>query len=561
MVDANNLTKGDVVLIRQGEFIPCDGVVIEGSALVDESHITGESATIIKDSKDGYNHVTAGTMVISDHIKVVATLDPSDDLIDRLTKLATKISRNPGQNEKALNIFLLGFSLVYVVMCLALVPMTLFLDIKLSFATLAALLVCVLPTTIAGLISPITISCNERLLRRNIIVLGNSALEGSGDLNVLLIDKTGTITSGNRVATEFIPFKGVPLKELIEAAALSSLQDRTIEGKSIIKFIQDKYSRSLLKMPKKFESVPFSAQTRISGCNFPGNKIRKGAYDAIKKYTLQNHGNIPDELMSIVAKIGANGGTPLVIAHNDKLLGVIKLSDKLRSNIAYKLEKIKKLGIKIMIFTGDTYYTTKAISDILEIKDFIYEAEPETKIDIVKKLQKEGNVVGVIGDGVNDALALAQADVGFTFASSDDAVKQVANVMFLDDNPAKVIDAIEIGREMLITKGCLTTLSFTSDLAKYFIVVPALFLAYYPGMERFNILGLSSAYTGILSAIIFNALFIMIALPIAFRGIKYKPIGASRIVKRFFAVFGLGGFLVPFLCIKLIDHLISLILS
>lgn len=561
IIPASLLKIGDIIKVSANEIIPCDGEVIEGIAAVDESVITGESAPVIRENTEGKNSVVTGTKVISDSLLIRVLTTQGNDYLTQMLKMVDATHRNISPNEKAINFFLMGFTVIYIVMCFNIIPVASYLGLNVSVAVVCSLLICVMPTTAAALIAPIAISGVEKLLRRNILAVTTKALDAAGDIDVLMIDKTGTITTGNRMASEFVTLANTTMEELSEAAEFASFADDTPEGKSIMKLVRQKYGMKLGERNIKHSIfIPFSAASRISGCDFQHTQIRKGAVDAICKFVESKGGSIPKELYKIVQKIGNTGGTPLVVSKDSKILGVIHLKDKIRHGISDQISRLTAMGIRIILTTGDNYYTANAIAHEAGIKEFICEAEPDRKLYYVQEFQKQGLIVAVTGDGVNDAPALAQADVGYTLNSSSKLCKEAANIIDLDNDPMKIIDLIEVGREVLTTRGCLTTFSLVNDVAKYFAIVPAIFLPLYPELQALNLMHLSTPHSAIMSASIFNALIIIVCLPIALMGVKYKPIKTTKLVRKFFMLFGIGGIIVPFLGIKMVDIIIEFFL-
>ncbi len=561
IVNSNLLNVGDVIRVNINEVIPCDGEVIDGIASVDESVITGESAPVIKETIEGRNQVVAGTKVISDYLIIKVTSTHGNDYLNQMLRMVDATHRNISANERAINYFLMGFTIIYIFMCFNIIPLAAFLGLNVSIIAVCSLLICVMPTTAAALIAPIAISGVEKLLRRNILAVTTKALDVAGDIDVLLIDKTGTITIGNRMASELLPLPNVSMEELAEAAEYSSYADDTPEGKSIMRLVRQKYGMKLNdKHIKHCNFIQFTASKRISGCDYKEIQFRKGAVDAVCKFIESKGGQTPKELMKIVQKVGDSGGTPLAVIKDNRILGIIHLKDKIRPGITERIERLEAMGVRIILTTGDNFYTAQSIAQESGIKEFICEAEPDRKLYYVQDFQKQGLIVAVTGDGVNDAPALAQADVGFTLNSSSTICKEAANIIDLENDPMKIIDLIEIGREVLTTRGCLTTFSLVNDVAKYFAIIPAIFLPLYPQLEALNLMHLHTPYSAILSASIFNALIIVLCIPITLTGVKYKPIKTTRLVKKFFTIFGLSGIIIPFLGIKMIDILIQFLI-
>lgn len=559
-ISSNNLKIGDLVIVTAGEFIPCDGDVVDGIAIVDESAITGESLAIVKESLPGKNKVIFGTKIVSDSIVVKVTNIFSDNYIKTLQETVDNNLRRMSPNEQALNYLLFGFTLLYVVMCISLFPMASYLGLKIDLIQMAALLICVSPTTAAALINPSSISAIERLIKRNIFILNSKVLEASGDLDFVIFDKTGTITSGNRVATEIIPLQGYSDKEIASFLELCSYKDITVEGKSIYALVEQKFGlKHSPEIKKKLRFHPFTAKTRTSGVEYEKSVLLKGAVDTIVSLSKSKGNEIPEQFYEIVRKIGNEGATPLAVMKNYEIVGIIKLNDKLKVGVRQRLERLSAMGIRVIMLSGDNFYTTKAIANEVGIEDFICEAEPDAKLKNILDLQEAGNIVAFVGDGANDAEALAQSDVGLTLNSSSEIVKSASNAIDRDNDPMKIIDLIEVGRELLITRGCLTTFSFFNDIAKFFVVVPMTFLALYPELNNLNFLNLHSTKSALMAAIIFNALLIFIALPIAIYGIRYRPMKPSKIVRRFFLIFGTLGFFLPLLGIKFLDIIIHML--
>ena len=554
-VDANSLRKGDVVLVRAGETIPADGDVIEGAATVDESAITGESAPVIRESGGDRSAVTGGTRVLSDQITIRISINPGEGFLDRMISLVEGARRQKTPNEIALTILLAALTLIFLLVCVTLKPFGTYSAAVFTVPVLIALLVCLIPTTIGGLLSAIGIAGMDRLLQRNVLAMSGRAVEASGDVDVLLLDKTGTITLGNRMATEFIPAPGVTEPELADAAQLASLADETPEGRSVV-VLAKRFGireRQIHEMPNA-RFVAFTAQTRMSGVDLDGTQYRKGATEAIRKFS---QAPMPPAIEQAADAISRSGGTPLVVATNEKVLGAIHLKDVVKGGIKERFAQLRKMGIKTIMITGDNKLTAAAIAAEAGVDDFLAEARPEDKLALIRQEQTGGRMVAMIGDGTNDAPALAQADVGVAMNTGTQAAKEAGNMVDLDSNPTKLIEIIEIGKQLLITRGSLTTFSIANDVAKYFAIIPAMLVATFPAIAPLNIMRLHSPNSAILSAIIFNALIIVALIPLALRGVKFTPIGALAILRRNLLIYGGGGVLIPFLGIKLIDVLIT----
>lgn len=555
IVPSNQLRKGDVFICETGDIIPSDGEIIEGLATIDESAITGESAPVIREAGGDKSSVTGGTKVLSDKIKVKVTTEPGESFLDKMIALVEGASRQKTPNEIALTILLAGFTLVFIIVTVTLKPFGDYANTPITIAAFISLFVCLIPTTIGGLLSAIGIAGMDRALRANVITKSGKAVETAGDIDVLLLDKTGTITIGNRKATNFYPANGIEEKTLIKAAVLSSMADETPEGKSIIELAGINPSIYDVKEP---QFIGFTAETRSSGINYENTRIRKGATDAIKNI-VTNSGNLfPTEVEEKVRVISQNGGTPLVVSENEKALGVIELQDIIKPGIKERFDRLRKMGIKTVMVTGDNPLTAKFIAEKAGVDDFIAEAKPEDKMNYIKKEQTEGRLVAMMGDGTNDAPALAQADVGVAMNSGTQAAKEAGNMVDLDNDPTKLIEVVEIGKQLLMTRGTLTTFSIANDVAKYFAIVPALFIASIPALQGLNIMNLHSPESAILSAVIFNAIVIPMLIPLALKGVAYKPIGASALLRRNLLIYGLGGVIIPFIGIKIIDLLVSI---
>ncbi|MCE3074174.1 potassium-transporting ATPase subunit KdpB [Chryseobacterium gwangjuense] len=565
IVPSNQLRKGDVFLCETGDIIPSDGEIIEGLATIDESAITGESAPVIREAGGDKSSVTGGTKVLSDQIKVKVTTEPGESFLDKMIALVEGASRQKTPNEIALTILLAGFTLVFVIVTVTLKPFGDYANTPITIAAFISLFVCLIPTTIGGLLSAIGIAGMDRALRANVITKSGKAVETAGDIDVLLLDKTGTITIGNRKATHFYPANGIEEKALIKAAVLSSMADETPEGKSIVELSEKldvngvvKQELAVLTSNISPEYINFTAETRSSGINYENTRIRKGATDAIKNMVINSGNLFPTEVEEQVKAISQNGGTPLVVSENEKALGVIELQDIIKPGIKERFDRLRKMGIKTVMVTGDNPLTAKFIAEKAGVDDFIAEAKPEDKMNYIKKEQTDGRLVAMMGDGTNDAPALAQADVGVAMNSGTQAAKEAGNMVDLDNDPTKLIEVVEIGKQLLMTRGTLTTFSIANDVAKYFAIVPALFIASIPALQGLNIMNLHSPESAILSAVIFNAIVIPMLIPLALKGVAYKPIGASALLRRNLLIYGLGGVIIPFIGIKIIDLIVSL---
>jgi K+-transporting ATPase ATPase B chain len=556
-VPSSNLRAGDMVLVSAGEFIPSDGEIIEGVASVDESAITGESAPVIREAGGDRSAVTGGTRVLSDQIKVKITSNPGETFLDRMIALVEGAERQKTPNEIALNILLAGLTIIFLLAVVTLQPFAIYSGSPQTVFVLVSLLVCLIPTTIGGLLSAIGIAGMDRLIQHNVLAMSGRAVEAAGDVNTLLLDKTGTITLGNRQASRFIPAPGVTEQELADAAQLSSLADETPEGRSIVVLAKEKYGlrgRELGKHEAQF--VPFSAQTRMSGVNMNGFEIRKGAVDAIGKYLSQNGRDFPVQVQASVEQIARAGGTPLVVAEKNRgALGVIELKDIVKGGMKERFDQLRAIGIRTVMITGDNPLTAAAIAREAGVDDFLAQATPKDKMDLIKSEQASGKLVAMTGDGTNDAPALAQADVGVAMNTGTQAAKEAGNMV--DSNPTKLIEIVEIGKQLLMTRGALTTFSISNDVAKYFAIIPAMFAGTFPVLQALNIMHLRTPQSAVLSAVIFNAVIIVALIPLALRGVKYRPLAAAVLLRRNLWIYGAGGIIVPFIGIKLIDMLIT----
>jgi len=553
-VPSSQLRKGDVFIAETGDTIPMDGEIIEGLATIDESAITGESAPVIREAGGDKSSVTGGTKVLSDKIKVRVTTEPGESFLDKMIALVEGASRQKTPNEIALTILLAGFTLIFLIVCVTLKPFADYANTPITIAAFVSLFVCLIPTTIGGLLSAIGIAGMDRALQANVITKSGKAVETAGDLDTLLLDKTGTITIGNRKATHFWPAPGVDEKVFVDAVVLSSLADETPEGKSIVE-LAGINPVSFQTNGAKF--VPFTAETRCSGVDLSGNKVRKGAYDAIRSIVTRAGNAFPAETETKVREIASNGGTPLAVSRNGVALGVIELQDIIKPGIQERFERLRKMGVKTVMVTGDNPLTAKYIAQKAGVDDFIAEAKPEDKMNYIRKEQQGGKLVAMMGDGTNDAPALAQADVGVAMNSGTQAAREAGNMVDLDNDPTKLIEIVEIGKQLLMTRGTLTTFSIANDVAKYFAIVPALFITSIPALQAMNVMHLKSPESAILSAVIFNALIIPILIPLALRGVQYRPIGASALLRRNLLVYGVGGIIAPFIGIKAIDLLLG----
>lgn len=565
VVSSALLKKGDIVIVKAGEQIPGDGEVIEGAASVDESAITGESAPVIREAGGDRSAVTGGTTVLSDWIVVRITSEAGESFLDKMIAMVEGASRKKTPNEIALQIFLVALSIIFILVTVSLYTYSIFsakqagIDNPTSVTTLVALLVCLAPTTIGALLSAIGIAGMSRLNQANVLAMSGRAIEAAGDVDILMLDKTGTITLGNRKASAFIPVDGASEQELADAAQLSSLADETPEGRSVVILAKEKFNiRGRELSDKNMTFIPFTAKTRMSGVDYDGNEIRKGAADTMQKYVTENGGVYSEECDQIVKEIANKGGTPLVVAKNHKILGVIQLKDIIKQGVKEKFADLRKMGIKTIMITGDNPMTAAAIAAEAGVDDFLAEATPEGKLQMIRDFQSKGHLVAMTGDGTNDAPALAQADVAVAMNTGTQAAKEAGNMVDLDSSPTKLIDIVRIGKQLLMTRGSLTTFSIANDVAKYFAIIPALFMGLYPGLSALNIMGLHSPQSAVLSAIIYNALIIIALIPLALKGVKYREVPAGKLLSRNLLIYGLGGLAAPFIFIKLIDMLLVL---
>jgi K+-transporting ATPase ATPase B chain len=557
-VPAPSLRRDDVVIVRAGQVIPGDGEVVEGVAAVNEAAITGESAPVIRESGGDRSAVTGGTTVISDWIKVRITANPGETFLDRMISLVEGAQRQKTPNEIALSILLAGLTIIFMLVCVSLYPFALYSGTLLTLPVLVALLVCLIPTTIGGLLSAIGIAGMDRLVQHNVLAMSGRAVEAAGDVDTLLLDKTGTITLGNRMASEFIPVGNTSAADLADAAQLASLADETPEGRSIVVLAKREYNlrgRELAATDAEF--IPFSAQTRMSGVDIQGRQIRKGAGSQVVRFVEDHGGHAPAELSGIVERIAKSGGTPLVVAEDNCVLGVIYLKDMIKEGIKERFARLRAMGMRTVMITGDNPLTAAAIAGESGVDDFRAEATPETKLRLIREEQAQGKLVAMIGDGTNDAPALAQADVGIAMNAGTQAAREAGNMIDLDSNPTKIMEVVEIGKQLLITRGALTTFSIANDVAKYFAIIPAMFVLGYPELQSLNVMHLATPQSAILSAVIFNALIIVALIPLALRGVRYRPVGAASILTRNLLIYGLGGVIVPFIGIKAIDLVVA----
>jgi K+-transporting ATPase ATPase B chain len=559
IVPASELRQGDEVAVNAGEIIPGDGTVIEGIASVDESAVTGESAPVIRESGGDRSSVTGGTRVLSDRIVIAITTNPGESFLDRMIGLVEGAKRQKTPNEIALHVLLCGMTIIFLIACVTLVPFGLYSGVALSATVIVALLVCLIPTTIGGLLSAIGIAGMDRLIRKNVIPTSGRAVEAAGDVDTLLLDKTGTITFGNRMATEFLPASGVRKEDLADAAQLASLADETPEGRSIVVLAKGMGLRGREVAQPHMTFVPFSAQTRMSGCAIDGRVVRKGAVDAIAMHVQSLGGKLPEEVTQAAAAIAMKGGTPLAVSDGARVLGVVHLKDVVKGGLKERFAQFRAMGMRTVMITGDNPITAASIAAESGVDDFLAHATPEDKLRLIRAEQAKGKLVAMTGDGTNDAPALAQADVAIAMNTGTQAAKEAGNMVDLDSSPTKLLEVVEVGKQLLMTRGCLTTFSIANDVAKYFAILPALFIGVYPAIAPLDIMRLSSPRSAILSAVIFNALIIVALIPLALRGVSYRPLGADALLRRSLLIYGIGGVVAPFVGIKAIDMLLGLV--
>lgn len=559
LISSTELRKDDIVIVHANELIPSDGEIIEGVASVDESAITGESAPVIKEAGGDFCSVTGGTKVTSDTIKVRITSDPGESFLDRMISLVEGAKRQKTPNEIALNTLLVSLTLIFLIVCTTIVPISGFVGAAIPVATLIALLVCLIPTTIGGLLSAIGIAGMDRVTQFNVIAMSGKAVEAAGDINTIILDKTGTITHGNRMAAEFVPVKGVSEEELNTIALHTSLHDETPEGRSVVELARKKGVKTSEFLTEGSEGIEFKAETRMSGTDFfNGRIVRKGAVDAIRNYVMDKGGDIPADLDEKSNAVASEGGTPLAVASENRILGIIYLKDTVKPGMKERFDELRKMGIRTVMCTGDNPLTAATIAREAGVDDFIAEAKPEDKIAVIKREQAEGKLVAMTGDGTNDAPALAQADVGLAMNSGTIAAKEAANMVDLDSDPTKIIEVVAIGKQLLMTRGALTTFSIANDIAKYFAIIPAMFMVAIPSMKALNVMQLATPQSAILSALIFNAIIIPLLIPLAMKGVKYVPMSATKLLSRNLFIYGFGGILAPFAGIKIIDLILEM---
>ena len=557
-VVASTLRKGDVVVVEAGETIPGDGEVIEGIASVDESAVTGESAPVIRESGGDRSAVTGGTRVLSDRIVVRIGANPGESFLDRIIGLVEGAKRQKTPNEIALTVLLAGMTIIFLIACVTLVPFGLYSNLRFPVTVIVALLVCLIPTTIGGLLSAIGIAGMDRLIRHNVIPMSGRAVEAAGDVDTMLLDKTGTITLGNRMATELLPAPGTSIEDLANAAQLASLADETPEGRSIVVLAKERYKLRGRELPGA-TFVPFSAQTRMSGCDLNGRVIRKGAVDAVARHVASLGGSLPAQVEQAAATIARSGGTPLAVSDGSRVLGIVHLKDIVKGGIKERFARFRTMGLRTVMITGDNPLTAAAIAAEAGVDDFLAEATPEMKLELIRGEQAKGKLVAMTGDGTNDAPALAQADVAIAMNTGTQAAREAGNMVDLDSNPTKLLEVVEVGKQLLMTRGCLTTFSIANDVAKYFAILPAMFMVVFPEIAPLNVMGLTSPESAILSAVIFNALIIVALIPLALRGVRYRPLGAAALLRRSLLIYGVGGVIAPFVGIKLVDIVLSLV--
>ncbi|OUP51288.1 potassium-transporting ATPase subunit KdpB [Lachnoclostridium sp. An181] len=561
-INASELKKGDIVIVRINEVIPNDGEVIEGVASVDESAITGESAPVTREAGGDFSSVTGGTTVVSDWLKIRITSEPGKSFLDKMIALVEGASRQKTPNEIALNTLLVGLTIIFLIVAVTLYCFADYSGVAIPVATMIALLVCLIPTTIGGLLSAIGIAGMDRVTRFNVIAMSGKAVEACGDVDTMILDKTGTITYGNRLAADFIPVKGKSKEDLVDYSVMTSLCDGTPEGKSVVELGNAEGTRIVPEAASQMQFIEFTAQTKMSGVDLKdGTEIRKGAYDAIKNYVVDNGGEVPKDLEGIITKISGLGGTPLVVCVDNVIYGVIYLKDTVKPGLVERFERLREIGIKTIMCTGDNPLTAATIAKEAGVDGFIAECKPEDKIKEIKKEQSEGKIVAMTGDGTNDAPALAQADVGLAMNSGTSAAKEAANMVDLDSDPTKILEVVEIGKQLLITRGSLTTFSVANDVAKYFAIIPAMFTMVLPQMNILNIMNLQTPSSAILSALIFNAIIIPCLIPIAMKGVKYKPMRSEKMLLKNMGIYGAGGIIVPFIGIKIIDMIVAPLLG
>jgi potassium-transporting ATPase ATP-binding subunit len=553
------LRKGDWVIVESGQIIPGDGEVVDGIASVDESAVTGESAPVIRESGGDRSAVTGGTKVLSDRIIVRITADPGETFLDRMIGLVEGAKRQKTPNEIALHVLLSGMTIIFLIACVTLVPFGLYSGVRFSVPVIVALLVCLIPTTIGGLLSAIGIAGMDRLIRHNVIPTSGRAVEAAGDVDTILLDKTGTITLGNRMAHEFLPALDVSARDLAEAAQLSSLADETPEGRSITVLAKQDHGFRGRDLGPDARFIPFSATTRMSGVDVDGRHVRKGAADAIAKYVAAEGGSVPQDVEQSVLMVSRSGGTPLVVADGPRVLGVVHLKDIVKGGMHDRFARFRAMGLRTVMITGDNPLTAASIAAEAGVDDFLAEATPEMKLTLIRDEQRKGKLVAMTGDGTNDAPALAQADVALAMNTGTQAAREAGNMVDLDSNPTKLLEVVEVGKQLLMTRGCLTTFSIANDVAKYFAILPAMFLAVYPQIAPLNVMRLASPQSAILSAVIFNALIIVVLIPLALRGVRYRPLGAAALLRRSLLIYGVGGVVAPFIGIKAIDLVLQAI--